>query len=67
MEMIEYFTLSLSFFKNKSIAVIDSLIKFSFFILQVRVLYTRKVNPNRTHVSTDLTVDADGNSKVSES
>lgn len=32
--------------------------------MQLRLLYTKKVNPNRVHVSTDLLIDADGNSKV---
>jgi hypothetical protein len=29
--------------------------------LQLKVLYLKKVNPNRVHVSTELTVDAEGN------
>ena len=32
---------------------------------QLKLLYVRKVNPNRVHLGTELTVDAQGEAQVS--
>lgn len=34
-------------------------------VLQWKLMYLRKVNPNRVHLSTDLAIDESGNSLVS--
>jgi len=38
---------------------------FWFILSQLKIMFLKKVNPNRVHVSTDLTVDAEGNAVTS--
>jgi hypothetical protein len=34
-------------------------------LVQFRLLYTRKVNPNRVHLTTDVVINAEGKSQMS--
>ena len=44
---------------------VDTLLTSLALCAQLKLLYVRKVNPNRVHLGTELTVDAQGEAQVS--